>query len=347
MAKAGGNRYGIHRSVEPRGVLPQPAWKLDNTVEIWDNEILIDVETLNVDAASFRQISGEAHGDPQKIAEIIMETVAQRGKQHNPVTGSGGMLIGTVAEIGQSLQGKRDLMVGDRLASLVSLSLTPLAINEILAVHPATCQVDVRGKAVLFESGIYAKLPADLPDKLALAVLDVAGAPAQTAKIAQSGQTLLVIGAGGKSGLLCLHEAKKRVGITGKVIALDRAEEALARIQASGLADVVLRGDAQDAPGVLRQVEEATGGALPHVTISCVDIPGTEMAAILATRQGGLVYFFSMATSFTAAALGAEGVGKDVTMLIGNGYTEGHAEIAINVLRESDLLRAIFSKLYA
>ena len=346
MAKTGGNRYGTHRALEPKGSLPQPAWKLDNTSEIWDNEVLINVETLNVDAASFRQISDQAGGDPGKIGQIIMETVAQRGKQHNPVTGSGGMLIGTVAEIGPALR-DRDLAVGDRLASMVSLSLTPLKIQEILAVHGATCQVDVRAQAVLFASGIYAKLPADMPDKLALAVLDVAGAPAQTAKIVGPGQTVLVVGAGGKSGLLCLHEAKKRAGITGKVMALCRSEGAVARVQESGLADVILRGDAKEAMRVLQLVEEATGGALADVTINCVDIPGTEMTSILATRDGGLVYFFSMATSFTAAALGAEGIGKDVTMLIGNGYTKGHAEIALDILRESSVLREMFGILFA
>ncbi|HCX78197.1 MAG TPA: L-erythro-3,5-diaminohexanoate dehydrogenase [Firmicutes bacterium] len=347
MTKTGGNRYGTHRTIEPMGSLPQPAWKLDNSMEIWDNELLIDVETLNVDAASFRQISEQAKGDPEKIGEIILETVAKRGKQHNPVTGSGGMLIGSVAEIGKSLQGKRDLAVGDRVASMVSLSLTPLNIQEILAVHPATCQVDVRAKAVLFESGIYAKLPKDMPDKLALAVLDVAGAPAQTAKIVGPGQTVLIIGGGGKSGLLCLHEAKKRAGITGKVMALCRSDRAAERVRQSGLADVILRGDAKDSVAVLKLVEEATDGALADVTINCVDIPATEMTSILATKDGGMVYFFSMATSFTAAALGAEGIGKDVTMLIGNGYTKDHSEIAINTLRENSVLREMFSKLYA
>ncbi|MDD4657576.1 MAG: L-erythro-3,5-diaminohexanoate dehydrogenase [Eubacteriales bacterium] len=347
MTKTGGNRYGTHRTIEPKGTLPQPSWKLDNSMEIWDNELLIDVETLNVDAASFRQISEQAKGDPEQIGEIILETVAKRGKQHNPVTGSGGMLIGSVAEIGKSLQGKRDLAVGDRIASMVSLSLTPLNIQEILAVHPATCQVDVRAKAVLFESGIYAKLPADMPDKLALAVLDVAGAPAQTAKIVRPGQTVLIIGGGGKSGLLCLHEAKKRAGITGNVMALCRSEGAAERVRQSGLADVILRGDAKDSVAVLKLVEEATNGQLADVTINCVDIPATEMTSILATKDGGMVYFFSMATSFTAAALGAEGIGKDVTMLIGNGYTKDHSEIAINTLRENSILREMFSKLYA
>jgi L-erythro-3,5-diaminohexanoate dehydrogenase len=326
--------------------LPQPAWKLDNASEIWENEILIDVETLNIDAASFRQISDQGGNDPEVIGQIIVQTVLERGKQHNPITGSGGMLIGKVLEIGSSLQAKTDLRLGDRLATMVSLSLTPLFIEKVVAVRPATCQVDILGKAVLFESGVFAHLPQDMPDKLALAVLDVAGAPAQTAKIVKPGDTVLVIGGGGKSGLLCLHEARKRAGITGKVIALDLSDSAIDRINTTGYADVVIQADAKDPVSVLRRVESACGG-LADTTINCVDIPGTEMTSILSTRDGGTVYFFSMATSFTAAALGAEGVGKDVAMLVGNGYTRGHSEIALNCLRENAVLRDLFTRGYA
>lgn len=347
MYKKGGCPYGTHRSIQPAGSLPQPAWKLNNTPELWDNEILIDVETLNIDAASFRQISEQAGGDLEQIKAIIMKTVADRGKQHNPVTGSGGMLIGTIADLGPSIREEVDIRPGDRIATLVSLSLTPLAIDEITQIRPETCQVDVRAKAVLFESGIYAKMPQDMQDKLALAVLDVAGAPAQTAKIVSQGDMVLVIGGGGKSGLLCLHEAKKRIGSTGLVIALDLTDQAVARIEKTGTADVIIQGDAKDPVAVLNKVMEATGGCLADVTINCVDIPGTEMTSILSTRDEGLVYFFSMATSFTAAALGAEGVGKDTKMLIGNGYTKGHADIALNCLRESTVLRELFTSLYA
>ena len=315
-------------------------------MEIWDNEILIDVETLNIDAASFRQMSEQAGGDSRGIQDIILKTVADRGKQHNPVTGSGGMLVGKVARIGEALKGKIDLAVGDRIATLVSLSLTPLQIAEITAIRTETCQVDVTAQAVLFESGIYAKLPEDMPDKLALAVLDVAGAPAQTAKIVQPGDTVLVIGGGGKSGLLCLHEAKKQAGPQGKVIALDLTGSALARIERAGSADIILQGDAKDSVAVLTKVSQATEGAW-RISPSTAWMYPVEMSSILATRDEGLVYFFSMATSFTAAALGAEGVGKDVQMLIGNGYTKGHAEIALNVLRESAALREIFFDLYA
>ncbi|PKM70003.1 MAG: L-erythro-3,5-diaminohexanoate dehydrogenase, partial [Firmicutes bacterium HGW-Firmicutes-18] len=95
-----GNPFGTHRVIEPKGVLPQPALKIDNTMEIYDNEILIDVKTLNVDSASFTQIKDQAEGDLENIKEIMKGIAAERGKHQNPVTGSGGMLTGTVKEIG-------------------------------------------------------------------------------------------------------------------------------------------------------------------------------------------------------------------------------------------------------
>ncbi len=341
-----GNPYGTHRVIEPKGLLPQPAWKIDNDMEIYDNEILIDVEVLNIDSASFTQIEEEAGGDEARIAEMMLGLVKERGKHHNPVTGSGGMLIGKVEKIGAALEGKRDLAVGQRLATLVSLSLTPLRIDKIKKIHKDIDQVEIEGKAVLFESGIYAVLPEDMPQTLSLAVLDVAGAAAQTAKLVKPGDKVVIIGAGGKSGLLCLHEARKRAGVTGRVIGIAPREASKKRAESTGLCDEVLMADAADALDVMSKVEAATGGDLADVTINCVNIPNTELSSILATRDGGLVYYFSMATSFTAAALGAEGVGKDVNMIIGNGYTRDHAEISLNIMRESPVLRKIFEELY-
>lgn len=339
--------FGTHRVIEPAGVLPQPAWKIDNTMTIYDNEILLDVERLNIDSASFTEIKKRANHDEHSIRQIITNLVSERGKHHNPNTGSGGMFIGRVREIGDKLQGKIDLQPGDRVASLVSLSLTPLQIEEIIEVHMSIDQVSIKGQAILFESGIYAKLPSDMPETLALAVLDVAGAPAQTAKLVRPGAKVLVIGGGGKSGLLCLHEAKKRAGVTGQVISLNPSATACERVRNLRLADDIIQADATNALEVMKAVQEATKGAMCDLVINCVNVPGTEMSSILATRNLGTVYFFSMATSFTAAALGAEGVGKDVAMLVGNGYTTDHAEIALHTLRENPELRALFAELYA
>ncbi len=347
MNKGIGCPYGTHRVIEPKGVLPQPAQKIDNTMEIYDNEILIDVQTLNVDSASFTQIKEQAGGDVEKIKEIMMGIVAERGKHHNPVTGSGGMLIGTIAEVGSAMKEKTDLKVGDKIATLVSLSLTPLLIEEIKDVRKNIDQVDIKGKAILFESGIYAVLPDDLPETLALSVLDVAGAPAQTAKLVKPGDTVAVIGGNGKSGMLCLYEAKKRAGVTGKVICVSRRAEAIEEIKPLGLADEYVLADSTDAVQLMEGIKEVTNGEMADVVINCVNIPNTEMGSILAAKDTGLIYFFSMATSFTKAALGAEGIGRDTTMIIGNGYTKGHAAVSLQIMRESEVLRKRFEELYA
>lgn len=340
-----GNKYGAHRVIEPKGLLPQAAQKIDNSMEIYDNEILIDVSALNIDSASFHQLWEAAGQDEEKLKAMIMGIVAERGKMQNPVTGSGGMLMGTIAKIGSALK-DRKLAVGDRIATLVSLSLTPLKIEAITAVHANIERVEVKAQAILFESGIYAKLPADMSENLALAALDVAGAPAQTANIVKPGDSVLILGAGGKSGMLCGYEAMKRVGPCGNVVGMSRNEKPAAKLLENHFVHKYFVADARNPVEVLQKALEANDGKEYDVCINVVNIDGTEMSSILPVRDGGLVYFFSMATSFTRAALGAEGIGKDVTMMIGNGYTRNHAEFTLEELRESPALRAIFEKEY-
>ena len=341
-----GCKYGTHRVIEPKDVLPQAATKISNDMDIFDNEILINVHALNIDSASFTQIEEECHKDIEKIKSRILEIVNEKGKMQNPVTGSGGMLIGTIEKIGADLDNKIELKVGDKIATLVSLSLTPLKIEEIVDIKPDIDRVEIKGKAILFESGIYAVLPSDMEETLALAALDVAGAPAQTRKLVKEGDSVLILGAAGKSGLLCSYEAKKKVGANGKVIGLVRDEKSRDFLVSTGFCTDVIVADAQKPTEVLNKVLEVNNGKELELAINCVNVPNTEMSTILPVKDDGVVYFFSMATSFTKSALGAEGVGKDVTMIIGNGYTKGHANVTIEDLRECDDLINIFKKLY-
>ena len=341
-----GNKYGTHRVIEPKGVLTQAAYRIDNNMaEIYSNEILVDVTALNIDSASFTQISEACGGDEKKIGEMILSIVAERGKQQNPVTGSGGMFIGKVAYIGEDLK-DRDLKVGDKIASLVSLSLTPLKIEKILAIHKDIDRVDIIGQAVLFESGIYAKLPDDMSEPLALAALDVAGAPAQARKLPKEGDSVLILGANGKSGVLCGYEAMKKVGPKGNVVGVVRNPAQVPALMELGVYNKVIVASATEPIAVLDAALAANDGKEYDISICCVNIENCEMSAILPVRDDGLVYFFSMATSFTKAALGAEGIGKDVTMIVGNGYTKDHAEITLNVLRENEKLRKLFDEKY-
>ena len=338
---AGGDPFGTHRVIEPKGALPQPAWRVDNDFgRLFEGEVLLGVETLNVDAASFTQM--EKDGD---VTATVLRTVADRGKQHNPVTGSGGMLLGRVLQIAPGRNAEQ-LAVGDRVATLVSLSLTPLRIDSVLAVRPASAQMDVKGEAVLFASGACAKLPADLPERLALAALDVAGAAPQVARLVKPGAVVVVLGAGGKSGILCAAEARRTGGNAARVVGLEASAKAAEELRALGLCDAVATVDARDPVGVRRTVLEATGGREADVTFSCVNVPDVELSAILATRDRGVVYFFAMSTSFTKAALGAEGVGRDVDLFIGNGYAHGHAEHTLAMLRDMPAVRTLFERRY-
>jgi len=341
-----GNKYGTHRVIDPVGSLPQPALKISNDMTIFDNEILLDVDYLNIDSASFTQLKEEASGDVEKIKTKIMEIVQERGKMQNPVTGSGGMLIGKVEQIGNVLQDIIDLKVGDKIASLVSLSLTPLKIEKILGINPDIDRVEIEGKAILFESGIYAKLPEDMEDTLALAALDVAGAPAQVKNLVKEGDTVLILGATGKSGLMCSYMAKKMTGKKGKVIGQARNEARAEFLREIDFCHEVIIADVLNPTNVLEQTLKTNGGNEVDIAINCLSIPNSELSSILPVRDKGVVYFFSMATSFTKAALGAEGIGKDVTMIIGNGYTKNHAKITLDLLRESETLRKIFEEKY-
>lgn len=338
---------GLHRVLEPAGVLPQAAYRLDAGAEIADDEVRIRVERLNLDAASFRQLSDKHGGDGAAVRAEVLDIIRTRGKMHNPVTGSGGMLIGTVEAAGP--ESPLQLKPGDRVATLVSLTLTPLAVSDRLAEWDGRSeQVPCAGHAILFARSIAAVLPTDLDPQLALAVYDVCGAPALTARVVSrhaadptgTGEvTVAVVGGAGKSGSLSLAAAR-RAGATRTVGVVPVAAER-DRLVAAGLATDVVLADARD-PVALSGAVVGALGRPADVTVVCVDVPGCEHGAILATADGGTVIFFSMATSFAAAALGAEGLAADVTMLIGNGYVPGHAEYALDLLRAEPAVRHLF-----
>jgi len=331
---------GTHRVLEPVGVLPQAAWRLDADPVIHPDEVRIDVDRLNIDAASFRQLRDANGGNANAVRAAVLEIIETRGKMHNPVTGSGGMLLGTVAEVGE--QSPLGLAVGDRVATLVSLTLTPLVITDGLEDWDGqTEQVPCSGHAIVFARSIVAPLPGDMPEELALAVLDVCGAPALVSRVvAASGAAphVLVIGGGGKSGSLSLAAA--RASGAGALTALVPNQAEADMLDSAGLADRIVVADARDPVAASKAVTDA-GGAPADVTVVCVDVAGCEGTAVLATEPGGTVIFFSMATSLPAAALCAEGVAADLTLLIGNGYVPGHAELALRLVRSNPGVRKL------
>ncbi len=338
--------FGLHRSLDPPGVLPQVARRLDATPRALENEIAVSVRALSIDSASFRQLCETEAATGSSVRDQIARIVRERGKMQNPATGSGGMLLGEVAAVGPRHPAAASLAPGTPIASLVSLTLTPLHLDSVGAVHRATERVEVSGTAILFARTLFARLPEDFPDEVALAAFDVAGAPAGVLRDANPGQTVLVIGAG-KAGLLCLAAAREAVGAAGRVLAVEPDPEAAARARSLGLADEVLSVDARDPVAMLSAVESATSGALADLVVNVANASGTEAASILCAKDEGAVIFFGMATSFSAAALGAEGLARPTRLAIGNGFVPGHDKTALDLLRRHPALARAFAALSA
>ncbi|MFZ4712859.1 MAG: L-erythro-3,5-diaminohexanoate dehydrogenase [Bacteriovoracaceae bacterium] len=333
------HEYGLHRVIGEK-VLPQMAQKISAELPIHSSEMLIEVETLNIDSASFHQLI-EAHGrDLKKVEIAILDIVNARGKMQNPVTNSGGMLIGTVKEVGADF--KKKAFVGQKIATLVSLTLTPLKIEKIIKIIPEKEQIIIQGHAILFSSGIFAELPKDYSSACALSLLDVCGAPAQTKNLVKTGMKMAILGAG-KSGFLCALAAYDILKKSDDITIFDYSEKALEHVQSFGMG---FKTQQMNATNPMEAIDFVAKNGQFDLVINVTNVMNCEMNAILMTKDHGITYFFSMATSFTKAALGAEGVGKDVQMLIGNGYCVNHADYTFTLINNYPKIKKYYEDKY-
>ncbi len=327
-------RLGADRVLEPVGTLPQPAARLDPAGPVRPFEFEVAVERICLDSTSHRQIRERCGGDPEAMADRIMEIVAARGKMHNPDTDSGGILLGAVTAAGDRLAEPPPL--GARIATLGSLTLTPLRLDAVNRLDPDSPQVEVSGFAYVFERAAWAELPDDLPEQSALELYDVCAAASQMRELISPGDAVFVLGAG-HAGKLALATARDAVG-DGTVVAVDLDPAAVERVAELGLCDIAVSADLRDPLGAIEAVREA--GAPPaDLTVVVVNATRCEPTALLLTAPGGTVLFFSMATSFSAAALAADGLGSDARMLVGSGYSPDRGAYALDLVRGTPALR--------
>jgi L-erythro-3,5-diaminohexanoate dehydrogenase len=330
-----GERLGADRVLDPPGTLPQSAERLDSSGPVRPYEFEVAVERLCLDSTSHRNLRERARGDADLMAERILEIVESRGKLHNPETESGGVLLGTVAGAGARCESAPT--VGDRIVTLGSLTMTPLRLDRVTGLDPESPQVDVAGTAYVFDRAAWGPVPEDLPLTAALEVYDVCAAASQTRDLASPADTVCVLGAG-HAGKLALAAARDATG-DGTLVAVDVDPDALERVSALGLCDIAVTADLRDPLAALEAVR-AAGAPPADLTVVVVNAGGCEPTAILLTAEEGTVLFFSMATSFSAAALAADGIGTGARMLVGSGYAPDGGTYALDLLRRTPALRA-------
>ena len=330
---------GATRVLEPAGALPQAAVRLDAAPPVRPYEIELEVDTLCLDSTSFRQLADSNARDPVGIGAAILAIVADRGKMHNPVTGSGGILAGSVSAVGAAYPDPPPL--GLRVISLTSLTNTPLRLEAVGQLDPRSPHVPVTGTAYMASAVPWTAFPEDISLDAALAAIDVCNAASQTRElIGADTRTVIVLG-GGHAGLVALAAARDSLRPGSKLALIDASPRICERARDLDLCDVAIRADLRDPIESLRRLDE-TGVARADLTVVVVNSTDCEAAAILLTADHGTVLFFSMATSFTKAALGSDGLSSAARMLVGSGFAPDRGVYALELIgRDERLQRAI------
>ncbi len=328
---------GLHRTA---GSNPYDCWKLDPYLPLSPDEIKIRVSKLNLDSTSAQQLTTRHSGDENAIKIAVSEIVRARGKMHNPVTGSGGVMCGEIIEAGELR--RAEVRLGARVVTLVSNTLVPLHLERVTAFNPASHQVETEGFAVLPPFAKYAVIPPGLSDAVALTALDVCGVVPQVERLCTGASRVVILGASGKAGLFALYATAQLIAPHGRVLAVS-PEGTSSWIQEDTAPCVQwLACDARNASQLEERVFAAFDGDHADVVIDCTNVQGVEIGAAASCRDGGTVYFFNMATRFQAAALGAELVSRDIQYVIGYGLLPQADLKAFELLRrEPHLLRKI------
>ena len=329
--------YGIERVLEPKHVLPTSAWKLDNSRYLLEGEMRIDVKRIHIEGTSFKEICLEGGDNEQKIKQKIMDIVIRRGKLHNPVTDTGGLLYGVISEIDDEYPNPKKLKVGDEVICNASLASVPLSIEEIISIDRAYGQIEVEGYAIITEVMPVLKKPEDLPLKLLMYTLDESGTIYRISSTAVGKRRVLVVGNNLLSNLL--------FGVAIRKVARDNAEVVCLLDRNT---DAVLKGESIDKlteevfsevhyGDILRPLEcldMIKGGGLFDLSVNCVDITGAETINILATKSGGTVVFTNLINNYNIALYITEAISRQLDIRCADGYLEAYDAFDFEIVRE-------------
>ncbi|MGI6732584.1 MAG: sigma-54 interaction domain-containing protein [Anaerovoracaceae bacterium] len=331
------NRFGLNRVLEPKHVLSTSAWRVDNNREIRPNELRISIRRLHIESTSFKQICIEANNDPRKIKEKIMDIVIRRGKLHNPVTDTGGVVYGIVEEIGNDYNNKKGLKPGDEVICNASLAAIPLYISRITKIDMAYSQIEAEGYAILFNEFPVVKPPEDVPIDLLLFAYDESGNLYAVSQEAKGKKNFLVVGNNLLTNLLFGCAIRSTAGSDAQVVCLLDKKS-----------DVVFKGDRLDEllnevfseihyVNILRPMEclqRLHAEGLYDMSVNCADIPGAETVNILATRYGGTVFFANLINNYNIAVYITESISRQLTIRCAEGFLEEYDEFDIGLVKK-------------
>lgn len=329
--------YGLKRVAEPQYVLPTSAWKLDNSRNIYPNELQISVRRIHLEGTSFKQICTESNYNEEKIKQKIIDIIIRRGKLHNPVTDTGGLAFGTVEEIGEEFYNPQNLKVGDTIICNASLASVPIQIENILAIDHVFNQIDASGYAILHDHVPIIKIEEDMPVNLLLYTLDESGTLYRLSQLAEGQSKFLIVGNNMITNLIFGYVIRRQVGAKGEIVCLLDKKTGM-QVMGDGIDQLIAHVFNEvhflNILKPIHAVERLKLNQQFDLSVNCAEIPGAETINILATKAGGTVLFANLINNLKISLYITESISKPLNVENAEGYLEDYETFDIALVRE-------------
>lgn len=329
--------YGLKRVAEPQYVLPTSAWKLDNSRNIYPNELRISVRRIHLEGTSFKQICTESNYNEEKIKQKIIDIIIRRGKLHNPVTDTGGLAFGTVEEIGEEFYNPQNLKVGDTIICNASLASVPIQIENILAIDHVFNQIDASGYAILHDHVPIIKIGEDMPVNLLLYTLDESGTLYRLSQLAEGQSKFLIVGNNMITNLIFGYVIRRQVGAKGEIVCLLDKKTGM-QVMGDGIDQLIAHVFNEvhflNILKPIHAVERLKLNQQFDLSVNCAEIPGAETINILATKAGGTVLFANLINNLKISLYITESISKPLNVENAEGYLEDYETFDIALVRE-------------
>lgn len=333
--------FGVSRVMEPKGAVPATAWKLNNQRQIGPKEIRIRLETVHIEWDNFNQICSHCGYDEMRIKARIMQIIEERGKLHNPFTGSGGLFMGTIEEIGSEVDAE-GLMVGDRVFSQSSITGMAMHIDRITRLDFNYGQMECQGYVICFEATSLIRYTGEVSEKYLLTAIDEEGnfLGVRQAVSEQKAERAVIIGGNLVTTLLyaqilrdCFGESTKVTAVLDKH-SLGNLTEAEIISAFQPVIEHTCFTDLCQPLEAWKQIRDEGKNEQPiDAVINLEDISGSETLATLLVREHGTVFYASLQNNYSVGILVADSMGKEVTPYALDGFDKDAYDYAVKLIQ--------------
>ena len=329
--------YGIKRVLEPQHVLPTSAWRLDNSRNIYPDELRVSIKRIHLEGTGFKQICTEVNDNEKKIKQQIIDIVIRRGKLHNPVTDTGGLVMGVIEEIGSEYHNPQGLKVGDKIICNVSVASVPMYIEDITSLNKAFNQVEATGYAIVHDLIPLVKIPEELPLDLMMFTFDQSGTLYRLHQLIGDSKKFLVVGNSMLTNLLYGYVIRREAGPDAEIVCLFDKRTSM-RMVGKGIDELIEKVfNEVHFINILRPMEcmrQLNAESLFDFSINCAEIPGAETINILATKPEGTVLFANLINNLNIALYITESMSKPLCVRCAEGYLKEYDIFDMEIVRE-------------